>query len=306
MPLTRHFYELDEVISALQYSLAAKFPRAAFWLWELVVSEEFKLAYDTLLGAWVEHGNGLYAELMRPIPVLPREWTLLLRRIEIAINTSCIPTPHPVPYKTKSLAFLNALGPSADVSWFISLESAISERKIATIDKLLRTKEHYIWPSLGLFHDFTILRELIPPECAPHAAACFLCSSQLQPPQSAPLYDSLWSDYYKNLGRRRGRAYAIPVEALHAGTTRGALSKTYTNIYELLDTEHLLYEGCAFWRRILSIYGAYMNIENTIEFPTDELKEIFYETYFPDDIPDEWSRVEHEKSHGRGCAAKKT
>ena len=38
-----------------------------------------------------------------------------------------------------------------------------------------------------------------------------------------------------------------------------------------------------------------MEIKNT---PCD--RERFYDTYFPDDIPDEWSRSDQEKSHGLG------
>ena len=33
---------------------------------------------------------------------------------------------------------------------------------------------------------------------------------------------------------------------------------------------------------------------------SDEHKEAFYDTYFPDDIPDEWSLESREMSHGRG------
>ncbi len=32
----------------------------------------------------------------------------------------------------------------------------------------------------------------------------------------------------------------------------------------------------------------------------DEIREAFYDMYFPDDIPDEWSAKDREKSHGYG------
>ena len=35
----------------------------------------------------------------------------------------------------------------------------------------------------------------------------------------------------------------------------------------------------------------------------DKARESFYDTYFPDDIPDEWSLAERAKSHGRGASA---
>jgi hypothetical protein len=39
-----------------------------------------------------------------------------------------------------------------------------------------------------------------------------------------------------------------------------------------------------------------------LAFPDDDVLEAFYSTYFPDDIPDEWSLVDQQKSHGVGCA----
>jgi hypothetical protein len=32
----------------------------------------------------------------------------------------------------------------------------------------------------------------------------------------------------------------------------------------------------------------------------DDIREAFYDLYFPDDIPDEWSAADQEKSHGYG------
>jgi hypothetical protein len=43
-----------------------------------------------------------------------------------------------------------------------------------------------------------------------------------------------------------------------------------------------------------------------VQFLDDDSLEKFYELYFPDDIPDEWSTVDQQKSHGRGCLEKAT
>jgi hypothetical protein len=37
--------------------------------------------------------------------------------------------------------------------------------------------------------------------------------------------------------------------------------------------------------------------ENDLQFPDDKTLELFYEENFPNDIPDEWSIVERNKSH---------
>ena len=47
-------------------------------------------------------------------------------------------------------------------------------------------------------------------------------------------------------------------------------------------------KGCPFWDTAL---------ESIVD---DETKEAFYEKYFPDDIPDEWSLEDQKKSHGFG------
>jgi hypothetical protein len=42
-------------------------------------------------------------------------------------------------------------------------------------------------------------------------------------------------------------------------------------------------------------------LEEEKPWESDDQKEHFYDTYFPDDIPDEWSKEERGKSHGYGC-----
>lgn len=57
MPLTRHLYESDEVIAALQLSLRLGDKTAAlFWAYELVVSDEMPIALQTLHGTWLRWG----------------------------------------------------------------------------------------------------------------------------------------------------------------------------------------------------------------------------------------------------------
>lgn len=57
MPLTRHLYESDEVVAALQLSLRNSDKTAAlFWTYELVVSDELPLALQTLHGTWLRWG----------------------------------------------------------------------------------------------------------------------------------------------------------------------------------------------------------------------------------------------------------
>jgi hypothetical protein len=81
------------------------------------------------------------------------------------------------------------------------------------------------------------------------------------------------------------------------------MSATYTNIEELRDPLPSLLSGCTFWRQAALSAGAFYNADtDQVWFPSDESLEYFYATYFPDDIPDEWSLADQQKSHGVGCA----
>jgi hypothetical protein len=42
-------------------------------------------------------------------------------------------------------------------------------------------------------------------------------------------------------------------------------------------------------------------VDDMVCFPNDDVLERFYEEFFPNDIPDEWSAADQQKSHGRGC-----
>ena len=111
-----------------------------------------------------------------------------------------------------------------------------------------------------------------------------------------------WELWTTACGRRSARLHAIPREALHRETTRGKIPYKYTNIADVREPIQLLHDGCAFWRRALLGHGIiYEADSDTLLFPSDEVTESFYDCYFPDDTPDEWSRQDQEKSHGRGC-----
>jgi hypothetical protein len=103
------------------------------------------------------------------------------------------------------------------------------------------------------------------------------------------------------VGRRRARIHAIPPEALHGSTPRGQILFKYTNVDDVRNPVSLLSEGCRFWQKAIAEVGIEYDSESgTTTFPDDEAMEAFYARYFPDDRPDEWSKSDQEKSHGRG------
>ena len=102
-------------------------------------------------------------------------------------------------------------------------------------------------------------------------------------------------------GRRGARIHAIPEQALHADTTRGRIPARYTNVGDVREPVPLLNDGCRWWRAAINRAGIQYD-EESVAFPDDDVLELFYAEHFPDDIPDEWSAADQQKSHGRGCA----
>jgi hypothetical protein len=85
-------------------------------------------------------------------------------------------------------------------------------------------------------------------------------------------------------GKRTGRIFDVePVGILGL--------RKQSSMQEIRDIYPALKEGTPFWKRIT---GAY-------DLADDSSRESFYDTWFPNDIPDEWSAADQQKSHGRGC-----
>jgi hypothetical protein len=72
------------------------------------------------------------------------------------------------------------------------------------------------------------------------------------------------------------------------------MPRTTTNIEEIREPLTALH-GSPYWDTIAAEFGGWKPI-----YKNDASKEAFYDLYFPDDIPDEWSAADQEKSHGRG------
>jgi len=355
MPLTRNLYELDEVVSALQLCLYNGWSRAAFWLWELVVSNEDTLALDTLINAWLYWGGGLYAEQILSLPpdawidryVLIREACCQAGSLNSARFLDETATMMSRPYMTppptnpiaaarratRSAAFVASLDPAETISasdaakFWISLDSACRQGRRTDAFWLLQAAQQILsadalWSALKiacrggppvtniidilrksasahplqqiLFQSAALLIHCTPTK---DRAPMFTCTSKLF--RMVHMRD--WDVWNSMVGRRAARIHAIPEDALHAGTTRGQIAFKYTNIADVRDPIGLLSEGCAFWQKAIKEAGIEYDAEaGTISFPDDSVLETFYDRYFPDDLPDEWSKADQEKSHGRG------
>jgi hypothetical protein len=205
-------------------------------------------------------------------------------------------------------------------NFWISLDSACRQGSRRDAFWLLQAAQHQfsadaIWTALKLMGRWSSTIELLRSQASPHpieqllhqsAALLILCTHgperevMLEPKKPDIRFERrTWASLTP--GRRAARLNAIPVEALHANTTRGSMETKYTNIGDVRDPVALLTEGCAFWRRVTAAAGIVEDEETgAVEFPDDDRLEAFYQEYFPDDIPDEWSLADVTKSHGRG------
>lgn len=358
MTLTRHLYELDEVISALQTCLRLGWPRAHFWLWELLQSDEVTAALSTLRRTWLLWGAPYDPTIPTETPTEPAAWLTLLVRIQTAIKeagsltaerflnlTAAMPERLHVTPSTRrhrilqrrhagASSFLATLDPMESIdrkeagAWWTSLDAAARHGSRTDTLWLLQAAQPIlsadaIWGALrqsargGTRPTVNLLCDASGPDPESQllhqaAAALLLC---LRGPDaragaltrsSTPAAQHLlrdWLSLDEVVGRRAARRHAIPVEALHKETTRGSMSRRFTNIGHVREPVASLSEGCAWWRSACLAAGAELDEEtNSLAFPSDEALENFVDAHFPDDIPDEWSRADQEKSHGRGCA----
>jgi hypothetical protein len=115
--------------------------------------------------------------------------------------------------------------------------------------------------------------------CASVLWACSTDVERTAVPMSQEVLDSI-GKWCKLFGRRGRRLFGVPVECLYGITERGCISQKMSTIDELRSIHEILTEDR--------------------KFSSDDEMEEFYATTFPDDIPDEWSLEDQEKSHGPG------
>ena len=361
MPLTRHLYEIDEVVSALQLCLRNWYGRAVFWTWELIVSGEEELALTTIRDMWLRTGGGFDPAIASFKPKTEEDWIgLVLRTIEagraarstnaeVLLAKTATATERsrtaPPPQSaraatrraTRSSAFVASLDPAEQISpddaaqWWISLDSACRQSAFRDAIWLIQVAQQpisadAIWSALRIASRggpatadaIRLLQTAATPHPASQilhqvAAVLLLCcptatrETMVAPPALTGLghYVRDWTSWNAKVGRRAARIHAIPTDALHQGTTRGSMEFKFTNVPDLREPLPILMEGCRWWRETIKAVGAIEDPDtDTLTFPDDDVYEDFMDTYFPDDIPDEWSGPDQQKSHGRGSLEK--
>lgn len=319
-PLTLHLYRKDEVLGALRWALINRnISESIYWGIELFDSDMEDSALELLEFVWITeigfacvslltHILSIYkkGELDRDIwisllysitQIKARDSTLLYLLIRGA-NESNLWSPrfhHSRTYMTIHDALEDTLSRKKLLeSWFIS-RALDSNEQWLILDKLIKRypqREEFI---------LTIRESDLSDLTQRLIAIVLLClkDSLQETPfvlRELPSETRVSIDEWDKEGSlRKRRVYKIRQEALLYLTQRSQDSELISSESDIQDEllESLL--NSPYWSDILNGYmkeGCWTS---------DSYKEMFYETYF-DDIPDEWSREDREKSHGRGLA----
>lgn len=352
MPLSRHFYSLDEVQAALLYTTTHNTPaEALFWCKEMISSGCVAEAISVLFQSWLWHTGPMRLQWLVDvwystlITDEPSENDILLAAYRLAainknqrdsslwnilVLTIASPTmPDRITRKTvavaavneiddkKELYFINAMFQGkARSAWWIShyLEA---DRIWLLLDWFVENvhsafKEEYrvcleALSSYELLMGYKSAEYDIIVRCA---AINMMCISSKQRelsfktngPRAEPEIDAQSQQFLNELelckGRRAARVHKIPTACLYGTTLRGRSPWTQNNYTQLYNVEKYLV-GCPFWDDALLRYANVLD-NGVIQWHSDDSMEQFYEKYFPDDIPDEWTLAEQHKSHGDG------
>ena len=329
MLYSRHFYRNDEVKAALQYEVhRTRVYDSLFWLTELIDSEEFQDIQRVLLKSWfydVGLGN---IDLLYHILITPSHDITTIYQI---VNTLCYSkrdSTLPImfvygisnnTYKNKNImfklpdalivddkkidAFIRAcfLGKYLE-AWNLSISLWNIPNFQLYIERVIKYKfKNSIFLIIINFLKHTKSINIWIIRCIIVALCCYTEKLYVKNDALKEVDIDIkikLKVLEKLLGKRKRRELAIPKECLYGITFRGTRTYDQTNIYELYDPENLLMNQ-KISEEIMDQYQSYDNFKSN-----DDEYESFMDVYFPDDIPDEWSLIDQQKSHGIGVNQK--
>lgn len=328
---SRHFYRIDEVKAALQYSIHKKnIHESIFWAKELYDSEEFDAIIEVLFLSWfysIGIGNIEILNKIMNINIKDENEYLQLVFSMTLLKDSMRNCTLPV-------VFTCGLGDIVKSSHNIYFEMpALLKQENPKVDTFIRTtllgKYIQSWKQYTMLEDknfdllknmsvikhkneeiITMLEQLNSLENVPKihiecTMICILCTHKAVLETAKDCIRIMDDDtkekikmYNSMIGRRKRRIYEIPKLCLYGKTKRGSMTYEESNLHELYDPEYII-ENSKIIETISDLYGSYEYLVENV----DQL-ESFHDWYFPDDIPDEWSLEDQKKSHGFGVNQK--
>lgn len=306
MPLTRNLYKEDEVIASMQWcSLRGRCVEAVFWATELLESAMVTEFFSALRTIWLL-GFGIaalpwYQEFKRIEALEELETDVLLTLVVGLARTRGRDTSYLI------LAGTNAPAEKVD---FCLVPKGLTGVDAFFAAAILQGRTITAWRALpsigeGVVAAVAAYKHQAVDFCDDPAiliSALCLPRGELQQRLSIPVpgmidevVDAV-SEWDTLHGRER-RVYTIPQEAIYWTTARGN-----TTVYETAESQlrgslerpGRLW-GSVYWDSVAEELGGWLAVR-----ADDNTREAFYDEHFPDDIPDEWSLADREKSHGRG------
>jgi hypothetical protein len=326
--LTLHLYIYEEVLASLQWAIIHHNSKEAiFWGLELYDSSLMDDVFESLLEMWAQHlgfGKHCLAVLYNMIQLkecadLDREmwinslyiWSNIRSMdptsFQLLVRGSTIPSnwdlnfSHQCEYKSLDEAITNCLlRHKVTEAWLIGRALPVTgqwhilENICKALDRLevfktlqgLQIGDHVklsICYVLATLSHIRLIESFVVP---------ILCGIPEEIVEAIDDWDSEQSV-------RKRREYKVRPEAL-VDCSRVLLHIDESNLVSIQDGLERALMASPCWQVILEDY---MDPDNTGQWKSDVYKEMFYDTYFPctlDDIPDEWSMKDKEKSHGRG------
>ena len=275
-----------------------------FWIYELFLSEEWEAIRDVCERAWSMFGYPCSegVEALRAVKHDPRSVPALLRFLEY-IYRSAVVMPAPLTRAPQDAMVETATKaaeqpqrqtvtsslPSIPAEWtmnqrrrlWIAVKEAQRLQRAERLYQLLGAQPRAVAEA------YTGIR--------------FECAGGIQHQEGGGVWTAFqtsapsmkWpAEWAPGVGTRGARLFGLPKHLV-------APRPMHPTGLDVLD-------GCAFWQRVLMEHGVCEEASRAATAEAswlvfrggDDVTEAFYNTYFPTDIPDEWSTAECEKSHG--------
>ena len=321
MPLSRHFYAVDEVHAALSYrTTGCDRAETLFWCQELLLSGYASETISTLFESWLLYKGPfclawlVTAERLSSDEVTEDDirlaayqlstrectdhslWTILALTASNAVPERLTPkTPPYLPTDVKEAYMVRAMFQGKAYSaWWMS-----RHLEDARVWSLLRWYAVHLCPMyadryLAAFQLLESYPSLLGYQ-SPEYDVVVRCLAVLSLCLSLEQQEESWKEFHgvpvvddTGIGTTAYRRYAIPAVCLYGNCARGHMKWTESTVRQLGDIEREISE-CPFWEDALTAY----------DLSSEESREDFYERYL-EDVPDEWSAMEKKKSHGDG------
>jgi hypothetical protein len=317
--LTKHLYRIDEVISSLRWAILTKnLQESAFWTLELCESNYEQDCIELLEHIWIHHiGFGSWFAL-RLIQSIYEEGEISK---EIMVQIACSFARLKRPDSTVFHLLLRGATTNESVPKFPHSKEYVKIED-AVVDCLKRGKLTEAWllgrgltvesqwellkelaTKKGRNDELEVIRELAASERERLACSYVLVhldqvkwlESQIPIENNLPIevYDAI-NEWSAETSMRKRRNMKPKPEGIMYLTRRSEQSVYESSEPEIqLGLEKTLLES-EYWSEIMGYYMKDGKWKTSLD------KETFYEKFFAQDIPDEWSLVDREKSHGRG------